>query len=350
VPILTLQRQFRELGRIRAGDTEPPAPGKTFRRPKKLATFRLTSSSQALIDQVAAEYGGKAQPWANAPESTGAQWECTIAAAALDVLVPPGETYSQWMELWRGGGCLRRCDGVRELLKDTPCVCPSDPKERTALAAEGKACKPTTRFMVMLPKIPDIGGWRVETHSYYAAVELAGTLEILRIATERGYPLPAKLLIQQRSIKRPNEPRKDFPVIVLSLPDEFSGQLLADPAARLAIGPGPMQTSSGRPDIPHAPEPRGATSVVATAETEDGRAIDDDGVIDAEYTETPDAERRIPLIEECQHAFSERGMGGSAEWTALLRRLFPERQHGQPLNPPQLVELLAAIDAWQTEG
>jgi hypothetical protein len=349
VPILTLQRQFRELGRIRAGDSEPPAPGKTFRRPKKLATFRLTSASQTLIERVAAEYGGKAQRWANAPEGTGAQWECTITADALDVMVPPGQTYSQWMELWKGGGCARRCDGIRELLHDTPCLCPDDPKERTALAAKGEACKPTTRFVVMLPKIPDIGAWRVETHSYYAALELAGTLDILSKATEAGWPLPAQLRIEQRSKKRPGEGRKDFPVIVLSLPDRFAGELLVAPASAVAIGPGPsapMLTAGGRPDIPHAPEPRGIEAP-AVARTEDGRAVDADGVIEGHATEGgpalfEDEPPRIPTPQEIRDAADTAGI----DVVALAGRLFPAwatADPRRPLNESERVALMAEV-------
>ena len=114
MPILTIQRAFRELGRIRAGDQqEYVKDGIKKHRPTKGTTFRLTSASQSLIERVSEEYGGVVQPWGNAPEGSGPQWECTVTAPAIDVLVPPGQTYSQWMELWRGGGCVRRCDGRR---------------------------------------------------------------------------------------------------------------------------------------------------------------------------------------------------------------------------------------------
>lgn len=352
MPILTIQRQFRELGRIRAGDQqEYVKDGVKKRRPVKGTTFRLTSASQNLVERVAAEYGGKVQPWANAPEGSGAQWECTITAPALDVLVPPGQVYSQYMELWKGGGCLRRCDGVTELLTNTPCACPPDPKERTALAAKGEACKPTTRLNVMLPRIPDIGVWRLETHSYYAAVELAGTADVLRKATEAGYPLPAQLRIDQRHVKRPNEPRKDFPVVVLELPDSLPGVLLARPAEAPEIGPGPaapLLTAGGRPDIPHAPEPRGAPEPVAT---DDGQAVDADGVIEGP-DEVSDAwlesqaealkPKPAPSPQEVLDAADAAGIDAKA----LAGRLFPAwltADPKRPLNESERIELMAAI-------
>ena len=294
------------------------------------------------------------QPWGNAPEGSGPQWECTVTAPAIDVLVPPGQTYSQWMELWRGGGCVRRCDGRREMLTDSPCMCPDNPKERTALAAKGEACKPTTRLNVMLPKVPDIGVWRLETHSYYAAVELAGTADVLRKATEAGYPLPAQLRIDQRHVKRPGEGRKDFPVVALELPQSLSGQLLARAADMPAIGPGPASPMLGAgrlSDIPHAPEPRGAEAAALSAATgerdesaaapivatEDGRTVDAGGVIAAETA----APVSVPTREEIFEAADAKLI----DINKLVASLFPDRGRGVLLTGDQLVTLMAAIAA-----
>ena len=62
MPILTLQRQMRELGRIRTGIQVSSGKGGR-RRPEKLDTFRLTSSSRELITEAARVYGGDARPW-----------------------------------------------------------------------------------------------------------------------------------------------------------------------------------------------------------------------------------------------------------------------------------------------
>ena len=59
MPILTLQRQMRELGRIRTGIQVAGANGGR-KRPSKLETFRFTSASRDLVEAAAAAYGGKA--------------------------------------------------------------------------------------------------------------------------------------------------------------------------------------------------------------------------------------------------------------------------------------------------
>jgi hypothetical protein len=222
VPIIDIQARLRELGRIRMGvQVEGTKNGRTFRRPEKLATFRLTSGSQSLIVAAAAAYGGEVSEWT---EGDRHEWQVTIETLALDIIIPPGYPVSQWFELWRAGGCIRRCDGQVNQITGVPCECPKVPADRMALAAKGEACSYTTRLNVMLPNIPDLGVWRLESHSYYAAVELIGAADILVRASEAGMLVPAKLRIDQRERKVPGQPTKRFPVPVI----EFTDTRLAD--------------------------------------------------------------------------------------------------------------------------
>jgi hypothetical protein len=81
-------------------------------------------------------------------------------------------------------------------------MCPADKTERADLAKDGKACKPTTRLNVILPELQGLGVWRLESHGYYAAVELAGSAEYLSMATTAGHRIPAHLRIVTRRVKR----------------------------------------------------------------------------------------------------------------------------------------------------
>ena len=196
MPMIDIQRQLVELGRIRTGDQVgiEGRPGKT--RPRKLETFRLTSARRDLIEQAARLYGGTPAQW-------GDQWEVVIGSETLPIMLPPGEALSQWYEMWSGGGCQRRCDGARQVLVDEPCACPADKAERARLASKGEACKPTTRVNLILHELPGLGVWRLESHGYYAAVELAGAAEYLSMATSVGHRIPAHLRIVKRTVKRP---------------------------------------------------------------------------------------------------------------------------------------------------
>ncbi len=120
MPIKTLQPRLAEIGRLRMGRQVPTRNGKT--RPERLAEWRLTSAQQGLLEYARDKYGGTITPWDGAP-TEHVQYELFTDSPALDVLIPPGQIVSQWMETWSGGGCQRRCDGIHEYLSDQPCLC-----------------------------------------------------------------------------------------------------------------------------------------------------------------------------------------------------------------------------------
>lgn len=298
MPIAAIEQQkrLRELGRIRTGDrTERGAPN-------RLAAFRLTSHSRDLLAHIGHLYGGTPREWKGAPDE-GA-WELYTTTQVLPVMVPPGQTLTQWNELWSGGGCQRRCDGITEQIGGTPCLCPVDADERREQANAGRACKPTTRLSVMLPDVPDIGMWRLESHGYYAAVELAGIMAVLERATATGALVPARLRIEQRSGKRVKDGKPltlRYTVPVLELPDVTPMQL--------AQGYGLLPAGMGTPsdDAPALPEPPAPAQVVGQLardlDTPDGwaaliaDAVDGEAV-NAIYKRMPPAFRNHDAVQQ----------------------------------------------------
>lgn len=211
MPILDLQQRARQIGRIRIGAQVKASNGKM--RPSKLDSFRFTTSSRQVADAVAAAYGGTVAKWAGGTQD----YEVYTDATELEVMIPAGEVaVSQWYEMWSGGGCQRRCDGLIDTISGGDCLCPPPGPERVAAAAEGKACKPTTRVNVILPDLPDIGLWRYDSGGFYAATELGGAAEMLAKARESGVIVPARLRLEQREVKRGGQTRK-FAVVVLEI-------------------------------------------------------------------------------------------------------------------------------------
>jgi hypothetical protein len=202
-PIIDMQRRLREAGRIRLGQRTENRNGKMV--PSSLSEFRFTSSDRKAIEAIAETYGGVVQQWKDAP--IGEQWEVYTDTKELEVIVPPVElAFTQWMELWSGGGCVRRCDGQRNVIDDTACVCQPDKQ----------ACKPTTRLGVMLTALEGIGVWRLEIHGWNGAQELLGTIEVIRTMQNRGAMVPARLLLEQRQSKTDGK-TNNFVVPVLDL-------------------------------------------------------------------------------------------------------------------------------------
>lgn len=261
--LIGIQRRMRELGRIRLGEKGMAKNGKSY--PKKLTGFRLTSQSKEKLLVAADLYGGEVRKWDGAP-GLGDQWELYMGDR-IDVLLPPGEPLTQSFELWSGGGCTRRCDGGT-MSDGGPCQCPADMNERIELAKTGAACKPTTRLAVVLPRLPDIGVWRMESHGYNAAVELPGTVEVLRALSDDGRTMiPAWLRIEQRTSVKDGETRH-FVVPVLELPTVTVAELMSGNAAPALeagstpaiVPPPPAAIAAPAPPPPppaaRAPQPR----------------------------------------------------------------------------------------------
>lgn len=261
MPILELQRRLHEAGRIRIGMKVPitSGPNAGKERPIKLDRFRFTSQSRRALDAVAALYGGDVTHWDDAP--AGDQWEVITEARELEVVVLPERmSFSQNYEIWSGGGCQRRCDGEVESITDQPCIC--DPDNR--------ACKPYTHLSLMLAKIPGIGQWRLTTHGYYAATELAGSIEMANVLVQAvgRSVLPGRLRVEAKSVKRLDDHDKvktfNFPVPVLDFEVDMhalavGGQPIAALAAvtRPELSEGVLDPASGAPSgltpIPAAP-------------------------------------------------------------------------------------------------
>jgi hypothetical protein len=169
--------------------------GKPKMRPSRLAKWRLTTGSRTAADQVATELGGTVKQWQRG------QWEVYTDTDTLMVTIPPrDEAITQDYEWWNKGGCLRRCDGKFDRLNNKPCQCPADPLVRAQAAKHlpPQACALKTRINVMIPDLMGLGVWRLDTGSFYAAVELGDTAELMEEARARGVFLPAQLRIDQR--------------------------------------------------------------------------------------------------------------------------------------------------------
>jgi hypothetical protein len=275
MPIVDIQRRFRELGRLRMGAKQSytDAKGKQRERPIKLARWRLTTPWRHLLEAaVDLGAGGEVREWS--PDGDRKEFELVTDTPALDILIPPGEVLDQWYELWSGGGLIRRCDGARMVkdagkTADKPCRCPADPEERQRCASlrQPTGCKPTSRLLVMLPGLPDLGVWRLESHGYYAASELAGAATLIELAARRGIIIPAELRIESRKIKRQGETVKKFAVPVISLPRAALGTTLAaigfgDANSDLALQAGATRALGAGADLSTPPPPAALTGPV----------------------------------------------------------------------------------------
>jgi len=135
--------------------------------------------------------------------------------------------------MWNKGGCVRRCDGETEQISRHPCLClaqhgPEWHLLRQDLYTKDKVCAATSRLNVVLPDMPDVGVWRVETHSWYAANELAGTVDMVLSGTGGKGLVPVTLRIEPRTRVAGGQ-TKQFPVVVVEIRGVTPRQALTGP-------------------------------------------------------------------------------------------------------------------------
>ena len=253
VPLNQLQRRAPEAGRIRLGV-------KTARAMKSIDTFRFTSPHKDAIEQLAAQYGGTPAPWSD-PKAPDGQWEVISTSSTIDIFVQP-DGLSTWYEMWSGGGCQRRCDGITvqvpgpQEMMTSPCIC----------AKAGKLeCRPYTRLNVVLPAIDFFGVWRMETKGWNAAKELPGMFDMVVELAQRGRMVRATLSLEQRKSVQ-NGKTKNFVVPVIAA--------RATPEELLAGG------GVARPSLDAAPPGTNNELTAGPAPTVPDE--DDDGIIEAQ--------------------------------------------------------------------
>lgn len=231
--IITLQRQVRELGRLRTGSFIGPTDGKRG-RPARSDTWIITSHQRDYIDAAAEVWGGEVVPYTPmAGEAKG--WQVATDAVAIDAVMPPGDPLSQAYEMWNRGGCVRRCDGVTDSIGRKPCLCLAEFGEDFHLQPPEKSCRPHTRLSVILPDIPDLGVWRLESKSFWGANEIPATVDLILASTGGTLAVPIRLRIEPRERIAAGKTKR-FPVVVVEVRGSTAGQILSGNVNRAELG------------------------------------------------------------------------------------------------------------------
>jgi hypothetical protein len=242
--LLNIQRRAAEHGRLRTGYTQN-------NNPVRSATWVVTSHSEEHVRTAAKLWGGQPEQWIPR-NSTTAQWRVITKASSIEALITPGDPLNQYNEMWSAGGCQRRCDGETELLTRTACLCAARFGEDWHQQKKGVVCSTTSRLNVMLPDLSGMGLWRAETHSFYAASEWGGMVDMVLAGTKGDGFVPVTLRIEPRQVVREGKTKK-FPVVVVELRGVTPRQALSGPlSTALALDPSGTQAvaaiESGRPD------------------------------------------------------------------------------------------------------
>jgi hypothetical protein len=235
VPVKDFGRRMVEHGRIRLGI-------KSGKAMKSIDTFRFTSPDETAIRQLAEQFGGVAQPWSDPKASPINQWEVVSKASEIAVWIIPGGLDVNY-EMWSGGGCVRRCDGIECETSQRSFDADYEPVMVSCIcSAKGKLeCRPYTRLNVIIPSIRFGGSWRLESKGWNAAEELPGMAEMLANIQDGGH-LRGRLRLEHRQSQGG---RRKFVVptlaIDVSVNEILAGNVdvpsLAPSASTVAINP-----------------------------------------------------------------------------------------------------------------
>jgi len=315
MPIDVIGARYRELGRLRLGEDLGD-------RPTALEVWRLTSPHADLLEAASELYGGSVDTWQDG-------YELTTTTAELPVLVPAQDVAAgQWLELWQGSTIARRCNGTELVSMSSsgeatilgPCQC--DP--------EARDCKPTTVLRVVIPDLPDLGVWRLVTHSVYAAIELPGAVTLL-VRAHGGELAPATIAIESRR----GTGRRPFMVPVLRSPLTLT-ELTELEVAGPSLGTGRLESSaSASLDGPHLPQPAplAASEVPALEAAGASATTDEDAPHGDEQTPGPS----VPPIPK------------RAQWEDLGRLLRSNLPTNLPKSAPELISVLVELEELMLE-
>lgn len=238
--LLNIQRRAAEHGRLRTGYTHN-------NNPVRSATWVVTSHSEEHVRTAAKLWGGQPEQW-TPRNSTTTQWRVITKASSIEALITPGDPLNQYNEMWSAAGCQRRCDGETELLSRQACLCAARFGEDWHQQKKGTVCSTTSRLNVMLPDLSGMGLWRAETHSFYAASEWGGMVDMVLAGTKGDGFVPVTLRIEPRQVVREGKTKK-FPVVVVELRGVTPRQALSGPlSTALALDPsgtGPLAIEAG---------------------------------------------------------------------------------------------------------
>lgn len=196
-------RRLPRLGKIRLGEKELARSGKEY--PKAVDYFVCPPEVQKV-------YGEKPR--------------------VLDIMFPVDDSsvfFPQWYKRYgQSTGLICKGDGEVASFIDTEtgemvemdCV----PDECEAYAK--KHCRRLANLQFLLPKVPGLGVWTIDTTSFYSIININSALEMIRAVAGRIHMLPLQLVLKPQEVS-PDGRKKTVYVMDLLAPVTLSKLIAA---------------------------------------------------------------------------------------------------------------------------
>lgn len=204
MPIKVLQQdrlaQFPCIGKLRKGGPKEVREknGRKFEvYGKDLDHFRFVTEDESAAQAFRAYYGDEPKE--------------------INVYFPFGtaeENFQAWLEEYRAGGLVRRCDGETICfhrnanntanLNPIPCL-KQAVSNGAAQAGQSCGCKEVGRLMIIIPQLARLAYVTVETHSVYDIIQLTENLQAAQALRGDLRGIPFILSRHEREISTPSD-------------------------------------------------------------------------------------------------------------------------------------------------
>lgn len=196
MPIKRLQQnrlaQFPCIGKLRKGAPKEKRTknGKEYEvMGKDLGHFRFDTDDKAAMQTFTAYYGAEPKE--------------------IQVYLPYGtaeENFQAWMEEYKAGGLMRRCDGeTMSFHRNDAGGADLTPKQCAKLCGRACACKEVGRLMIIIPQLARLAYITVETHSVYDIIQLTENLQAAQALRGDLRGIPFILSRREREISTPGD-------------------------------------------------------------------------------------------------------------------------------------------------
>ena len=102
--------------------------------------------------------------------------------------------------------------------RDVPCPCP---------LLDSRQCRPIMNLQLILPKVPGLGIWQLDTSSFNSIKNVLGSLAIIRSAAGRLTGIPLKLSMEKTTVTPRGMKSKTVNTLKLEVSQQYSAYSLA---------------------------------------------------------------------------------------------------------------------------
>ena len=186
------------------------------------------------------------------PDQFAQQWYRCYSMTQGLVCIGDGISSRRRIDLATGaiaGRDTRDCD-LREDLPCNPQECPEYLSKR---------CKRVMNLQILLPKVPGLGVWQIDTSSFYSIVNINSMIKLLKNLAGRCSFIPLTLVLGPIEVTPPGQTKKTVHIM------HVKQDMKLEDIARLGQVPAP-QALMPAPDVSQPPEDLFPEEILAEAE------------------------------------------------------------------------------------